>query len=284
MGLVLNGWVPFPLADRRVILADRNVVNAITRSQAARSRQEDRWVDSIPKGTEVSPLLHVLEGSKTQQQSFDQVLGELEQAILQLAHARPDLRVTPMTSAHISGLMGLWQDLREAYPRNLPFLREVWFRLSQPMNHRQRLDAENFVLDAASRAGISRSSLVVVAALSCIHSNSQTTNIENRIRRPGWAVLKPRRSFLERYAYNALMDIFHLEILLRAAAMLGEGEAVLYTCDVGLAAFWAALAPSAPRSLNDRELVAQSNDLSALYPALSGREIDGLIARLGCKA
>lgn len=132
------------------------------------------------------------------------------------------------------------------------------------------------VLAMAAEEGVRPGSLVVLALLSCVYD--QPSN--HKVFTPGRAVLKPKRSYTREDAFNALMDLWFLELLLNAAAISPDKLPVLYTRDAGLAAFWVGLNPTAPVALRSApgkvRTTATFTFQAALFPGVSVDEQERL--------
>lgn len=80
------------------------------------------------------------------------------------------------------------------------------------------------------------------------------------------------------------MDLFLLELMFNSQAMLPNMEPVLYTADVGLTAFWAALQPARsqvtelPNGMSRNTITF--NATSGLFPDLSDEEAQALVDRI----
>ena len=111
----------------------------------------------------------------------------------------------------------------------------------RPKPHTRRA-LEEKILELARANNVAVDSLLVIAVLSCIY-DTPTTKGQSRARTPGRAVIKPRPNYSDEDAYNALCDLQSLELMLQAHGLQPEAQPVIYTYDVGVAAFWAALQP-----------------------------------------
>jgi hypothetical protein len=162
------------------------------------------------------------------------------------------------------------------------FLLEVAPLLAHSEKSAARQVLEDKVFAAAQRAGLRRTELCVVAALSCIYEDPQLPG--HKVYRPGRAVLKPKPSYSAEQAHNAAADLTSLELLVNSTTMLQDYRGVFFTEDVGLVAFWSALEAREPTVPNTRPGKARTTltvTLSeALLPGLSEEQRADLAQRL----
>lgn len=154
--------------------------------------------------------------------------------------------------------------------------------VSQPVSNTKWRYVERQLLNKARDTKASQ--LATIALLSCLYDNKP--NLPRlKVNRPGRAVLKPAELGSAEGVYNAMADLSHVELMLGAIAVLPNYQPVLYTRDLGLAAFWAALAPNSPSVVPGSApgLLAPRWNLQlapTLFPALSFKECAGVVQRL----
>lgn len=282
-GLVESGWVPFPFMNGDIALVDRNVVSKIEELQTGQTRSEGMPVspqfDLSFAGQMVSPLPYVLEGNLRKLQTHGELRSSLAQATKALRRVLPEAHIPPVDSVRLHGLHGLLEDKARFQRKASPFLSELCPSVAQPAGPRQQVDVERKVLRLARKRGISSTSFVVLAVLSCLYDHV-SSDIHRKILKPGRAVLKPKKIYSEGDAYAALSDLLFLELL---ASMQAHGLAqrpVFYTHDLGLAAFWSALKP---RQFSKNGPQSATGDMTlgpALCPALNEKQCADLVARL----
>ena len=200
----------------------------------------DPHLDLLFAATKISPIPCVLEGGYRRVQSRDEVDASLASAYTTLK------KVLPLESLHyigppnIQGIYGLVDDLKQSQDKAVPFLQRICPWISEPVSPARKLKVVTDVLEAARECRIRPFSLVVCAAMSCLHDN--VPNGTNRkVTKPGRAVLKPSAKYTDKDAYGALSDLIFLELLSMMAGMLADERPVLYTHDLGLAALWSSL-------------------------------------------
>lgn len=103
-------------------------------------------------------------------------------------------------------------------------------KLKSPIRTDSREAVWKEVLIAANRHGISRFSLVVIAALSVVAVPNGKS--------PALKVPKLKANYALSDAYNALADLRALEILAHLLAIVPNRAVALWTADKNLARFW----------------------------------------------
>lgn len=174
-------------------------------------------------------------------------------------------------------------DRQVALSRTQAFLLEAIPLVAQPVSPVKRQMVERRIIALNDAHQLPKSSLVVIALLSCLYDHGVELP-KHAAARPGRAVLKPKMNYTAADAYNAFVDIQHLETLLNLKATLPDVDPVLYTRDVGLASVWTALLArevNAVKKPNGRYNITYTFDFSpAMLPAMSREEQADLAQRL----
>lgn len=289
-GLTIGGWVPPILGSGRVALLDRNMVAELrampvpAEGDAPPAVGSPGWLyrafaDSC---IEVSPAVHLMEGNMRRAPTLEEMAVEMQTLVGELKTRMPKAELHELGPVELKALHEVVVEREAVRQRETAFLTQVAPRLAEPVATAARRRVEQEVLQSAERNGLGRLSLVVLAALSCIHENS--SHGRSKVYRVGRAVLKPKKNYSEGNAYNALADLSALELLVNTASVLQDYRGVLFTQDVGLAAFWSALEVSAPTAESTgpgRVRASVTMELSeALLPSLSESERVELKERL----
>lgn len=283
-GLVDGGWLPLPWANKRVALLDRNVVIKLEQVLAARSPEKSasltRWL-GLDSET-VSPLLFALEGSKRRPPSEFEIRSELVRANKALKNLLPGTRLQEVRPHMRQALYRMVVEHAEFRARATRLLLKAAPLVAERVTPSRRLALESTLSGLAEEEGVRRGCLVFLALLSCVYDSNPAST--HRTAAPGRAVLKPGKIYTEEAAYNALSDLFFLELMFNSQTLFPEMHPVLYTADAGLAAFWTALQPCR------RELHYLSNGKSrttvtfdmhgGLFPDLSLEEVEQLSKRI----
>jgi hypothetical protein len=148
----------------------------------------------------------------------------------------------------------------------------------------RHLALEAQVLELARQENVAPTSLPVLALLSCVYDANPVLST-HRAAQPGRAVLKPKPDYDLAMAYNAMADLYFVELMVNAQAAFPHMKQVLYTGDVGIASFWTAIQPMSTELLNlpygRMRTTAKFNLGANLFPALSEDGVMALKERLG---
>jgi hypothetical protein len=236
-GLVDGGWLPLPFAYKRIALLDRNILITLEKLYKPSQTSSANLAKFLGLDTEtLSPMLFVLEGANRLPPTDFQMRSELNRAVAILSAFFPGAKIERVTTRMRKALLRMVLDHTEFRSRATRLLVQaapLVVDRAKPQN-RQKLEIE--VIRIARTEGVRIGCLTVLALLSCIYDGRDTLSV-HRAATPGRAVLKPKRNYTEEDAYNALADMFFLELmclvscdhlprrswpLFRAKAMLGD--------------------------------------------------------------
>lgn len=240
IGLVRGGWLPSALAatrDNSAVILDRNVIGTITHyleAGAPRGRKPDFLELFAGRPILISPVICALEGNGRCLPDHVDAISQLMEVGNKLRRALPDARV--LDAPEIAARLGLFIDgYREQIERGQGFLLELAPQLS-PVGKARRSAFWANVMDAADRHGVPRRSLLVLAVLSAgLMPNGSC---------PARSVLKPSPVYSGGDAFNAMLDLTALDVLIRGIANLPDHRIQLCTGDKGLALFWCGIQAS----------------------------------------
>lgn len=242
IGLVKGGWLPSAFAvthQKTTILVDRNVVTKIVgrfENGRRRGRHAPDFIDLFAdQPIRINPLLYVLEGNDRRIPTPDEAAAQLEEVERKLCSALPqaELAIGPDS---LRGALGLIEDSRASLERKQRFLRHIAPRMVSPV---ARPDVEarwNDVVLAADLYGVSRRSLVVLAALSAVAVPNGKS--------PAKRLLNFRNGYTEALAYNALADLRALELFIGCHCLFPGEPMQLCTADKPMALLWTGIQAS----------------------------------------
>ena len=289
-GLVVGGWQPPLIGNGRVALLDRNMVHRLKSlvpvpdDDSGPDPESPEWLYRLfAEGSfEVSPAAHLLEGRSKRQPTLEEMTLEMQSLVAELKSRLPNARLHELGQAELAALHAILLERQGLTEKKTTFLLEVAPLLAHSEKPAARPALEDKVVAAAQRAGLRRTELCVVAALSCIYEDPQLPR--HKVYRPGRAVLKPKPIYSEEQAHNAAADLTSLELLVNSTAMLKDYRGVFFTEDVGLVAFWSALEAREPTVASTRPGISRTTltvTLSqALLPSLSKQQRADLAQRL----
>ncbi len=240
IGLVRGGWLPSAMAatrDDSAVILDRCVIDEIVHhleNGMPRGRKPDFLELFAGRPILLSPALCALESNTRSLPDHATATIQLKEVGEKLRRALPDARI--LDTAEIATKLDVLVDgCREPIERGQRFLLELAPRLS-PISRTKRGEFWEKVLGAADRHGVARRSLPVLAVLSA--------GLMPNGKGPARKVLKPSLNYDAGDAYNAMLDLTALDLLIRGICFLPERRIQLCTRDHGLAKFWCAIQAS----------------------------------------
>ncbi|WP_338687783.1 hypothetical protein V5279_22620 [Bradyrhizobium sp. 26S5] len=240
IGLVKGGWLPpaFAATNSSTILIDRNIVSQIVgrfdRGKAVGADPDflDLFADQPVK---INPLLFAMEGNTRAIPTAEQVRDQLDEVITKLRTALPSAKLV-VGPGSLQGALGLIEDTRAGITRKQQFLMRLAPSLATPVSRADMPARRDEVFATADQCGVSRSSLVVLAALSAAFFGNGVS--------PAKRLLKFKAGYREEDAYNALVDLRSLEMLIYLFAFFPDESTMLCTADRNLALFWTGIRAS----------------------------------------
>lgn len=288
-GLVDGGWLPLPFAHKQIALLDRNVIIALEKLLSSRSvplatAPLANLTSFLGLDTQtLSPMLFALEGARRRPPTDFQMRTELSRAAATLRSFFPGSKIEPITTRKRKALLRMVLDHTEFRSRATRLLVQAAPLVAERVKpgNRQKLELE--VLRIARAEGVRVECITVLALISCIYDAPGAFST-HRAATPGRAVLKPKREYTEEDAYNALADMFFLEIMLHTFELFPHAQPVLYTRDLGITALWTAIQPTLRRmtkvGLRRSETTVTFPLTNGLFPSLSHAELQELKGRL----
>lgn len=287
-GLVEGGWLPLPWAHRRTAWVDRNVVINLEKFKDDVEREfapgDRAWLTKWLglDVDEVSPILFALEGATRRPPTDFEMRAELGRADKVLRKTLPGAKVQKVNCDQRRALHRMNLEHAEYRGREMRVLVRAAPLVMNNVKAGQRRALEAEVLAIAQQEGV-RVGLTVLALLSCVYDANPGLS-GHLSARPGRAVVKPREGYDLGDAYNTVSDLYFIELLVNAHKLFPAMEQVLYTGDIGIASFWAALQPltTTIAHLPNGKVrpTVNFNIGSSLFPALSSDELVDLAQRL----
>ena len=267
IGLIRGGWLPSALAAHRAsttLLVDRNVVTEIVSrfEGGAKKARDPDFVDMFAdEPVRINPLLYALEGNARAIPGAELVAAQLAEVIAKLEKALPKARLV-IGPESLNGVLGLIEDTRAGMGKRERFLMALAPYLKDAVSGRLAEQRWKEVLEAADSCGVSRNSLVVLAALSSVAVPGGAS--------PAKALLKFKDGYAASEAYNALADLRSLEILINLFALFPDEIIQLCTADKNLGLLWTGIRASGFR----REGDSTTFEMDPVEGLLPGKWVD----------
>jgi hypothetical protein len=274
LALVNGGWLPSGLAldDEILLLPDRCTVAAI-RSRFVGGARKDGLKDDFlefarGKRLRINPMLYAMEGKSGRLNPTESELSELfDRAAEKILEALPNAVVFPEKVHVMRGAMGLLNDMADGFAARQRFLVKAAPLIATPVRHANLQRVWFQLMDLRERYGVPKASMLVCALLSASAARPAMN--------PAQALLKPRRNYTDKNAFNALADLRALDLLIAAGADSPEQRVALLTEDRALALYWTGLQINSLRR-DGSNIHYAINPHRALFGRLSEQEQSNL--------
>lgn len=269
IGLVKGGWLPAGLDFREdtIYLPDRCTISELKGHFHNGARKADRgdFMDLFEgRRIRINPLLSALEGNVRANPSSEVIERSFEEACIKIKAALPMAELVPENAGGFRGVVGIAHDTHARMSLEQDFLLHLAPKLHAPVGKKRKIRCWHEILTLADSLGISRVSLVVVAALSA-------TSVPHG-KSPAKRVLKLTEHYSTEDAYNALADLRALEILMCLFALFPQQPLMLCTSDKNLALLWAGIRAS-DFVWSGNSLKVRLSPVEGLFPDVSLDEL-----------
>lgn len=238
--LEMGGFLPLCFTGANILLFDRNTVsNAlnIARQGGHRDNRANSWwlgfIDN-PRYT-VNPAFAALEGAHARLPTFDEFCEEFERCNAALKAALPNAAKVEFSDRAYRGSYALLEEVTANYMHEVQFLRSAAPLISTRTARQELQVIEERLFQLSRECGLSDITLSLVACLSVLYESPSSGRAA-----PGRRIIKPKRTYADSDAHNALMDLYALQVLIQGTAKLSTRVA-LCSSDKGLLEFWCAL-------------------------------------------
>jgi len=246
VALVNGGWLPsgIMLDEDVLLLPDRCTVGAI-RSRffggVRKEGQKDDFLDfALGKRLRINPMLYAMEGSSGLHHPNAAELSSLfDRAAEKILQALPLATIFPEKANAMQGAVALLEAAANSFAARQRLLIKAAPLVASPIPLTRLRHVWDELLNLSDHYGVARSSLLVCALISSTAA-SQGNN-------PALALLKPRKNYSDKHAFNALADLRALDLLIAASTDFPKIKVALLTEDRALAQYWAGLQVHSPR-------------------------------------
>lgn len=233
--IVAGGWIPCTFIKTNTILyADRNIISEIIRRYENGNKKLKEDFDSFDsiflanKNIMLDISLFVIEGNQQQLPTNEMIDEQINTVLNDLKVALPNLEVAKYPTGN-----NYYYDLKDkAEPKirkRIEFLQKVTPTINRQFTVKTREQAINIVLDTAKQMQL-RIDLVVILALLRVSMKDKKSAAQ--------LLLKDSQNYTEQKAYNAVMDLFALELLFNTHfEHLNNFNIAFITRDKGLSLF-----------------------------------------------
>lgn len=273
-GITVHGIQSILLTTESLHLIDKNVASKLRGPSTKLSESDRYWLSVLnSEGRRVNPILCALEGMKTRVPTTAEFRLELDRVAHELRQSLPNVEVINHPEHLTDSLYALVDNFASRYALEQKFLLETVHLIAEKASDAECRRRNESVVALAKDLGIATKSLVPIAVLSCLNDDKHGNAVS-----PGRGVIKPKQSYGDKNAHNAISDLRALEILIASNAH-GFGSPVLCTGDKPLARFWEALNFHGSRA-NDGSVKFNFDLTPKLMPRLSEPERERLAKQL----
>jgi len=242
--LVEGGWLPLPFANPSIFLVDRNVISVLSKfsQETHRTDFEDTkwWVNFIQHSSFViNPILYAFEGDKQRLPSLNEFIDSFEEASLKIAKQFPHSKLIRYTEQTYRDVYKIVSGFADRTDREINFLMKTVNKIINRVADSNLPEIRSEIIHDADKYKLLKKSLLVFAVLSCLYEKKDGSGFLATRK-----IIKPKKKYTEKDAYNAIADIRLIECFIATFALIQLKDIkpfALCTCDKSLAAFWCAL-------------------------------------------
>jgi hypothetical protein len=240
--LIRGGWVPMPFVIPPRFLVDRNVVISlrhIREGKTVANAESFQWWTLFFEhaGALFNPLPYAYEAGFRRKPTMAEFAAAYDEGATELAGAFPACEVVKFTDVNYRAAYCQLEAFDQRATREVAFLQSACPLVTHRVSRRNEWAIADEIACIADLQQVNRASLPCLAIMSCLFeaTDGKTPAIGRR-------VIKPKLSYSDDDAFNALSDLRHMEIAAAGQAYFNEGAFSLCTCDRPLALLWSALA------------------------------------------
>lgn len=238
--LVRGGWLPMPFAIPARFLVDRNVVISLRKIRegkvVANAQALQWWTNFFAQGVGVfNPLPYAYEAGYRRKPTMAEFVSAFDEGVSELRDALPKSHVVKFEDTHYRAAYAQLEAFDERNEREIKFLQAVCPIVVQRVPRRAEAEVAETIVRTADEYEVNRASLVSLAVLSCLYED-----VHGRTPAIGRRILKPKTTYSEADAFNALSDFRHIEVAVAGQAFFKHEAFSLCTCDRPMALLWCA--------------------------------------------
>lgn len=255
-GLVEGGWLPVPFMQAGVLLLDSCVAGKFADTGPPNNEKSDAHLLDIST-KQICPLLAAFEGGLRKVPTFHDFSTRSKVLTRKLKTGLPSCEVTSLAEVDLRAMYSFLVEQRRNYPDHTEFLTQAFPLMAHRVadSHLSGMDAELQAL--AAKYHVPQKSFLFLLALDCLYDEG---TVLKPLQRPGRLVLKPKKVHSDGNLYNALFDVYQMEVLCVMLAIKATQRAAACTKDHGLAQAWAMLRPRGMRWKDDQITFEVSRD------------------------
>lgn len=274
--LVKGGWLPLIYTfSKGNIIADRNIISEIkarfSNGEVSQGRRCDDFIDYM-SNENCSCIIHTisyaLESNQRKLPSVEKIQEQHRAAIDTISKSLPHIKTWPEFDSDLRCLTELIDKFREYFNEGVKLLTKLAPLVVSSPSRGNRVGKWRGMAQIALSENVSTYHIAFLACLSASTAN-QSFN-------PARKLIKPKDSYTEDDAYNAMYDLFLIMLSNVLQTQGPEHKVALVTRDKNLALFWMGLT-FADSSIPGQQVIG----LHELLLPVSSEELDELTSILG---
>ncbi len=237
--LSTDGWVPLPFVGKSIILADRNIIDGIKKMQIEHKKdafQNMEWWMNISKYSDITinSMPYAYEGNHRKFPSFEKFCTSFNEAVdIIKAH---NMKAVEYEADNYKAAYDIVEKLKPEIEKEIDFLLTVAPMVANQHNDKVTQEIQAKIDNIVNESHLSTTSLAYILVLGCLYENKGSLG-----RLHARKVLKPKLNYTREQAYNTIMDLLHLKMLLLSCKLPNKDKTFFCTADFHLAAFWIGL-------------------------------------------
>lgn len=239
--LVQGGWLPLPFAIPSRFLVHRNVVillRKIHEGKVSANAESLRWWTKFFSNDSAifNPLPFTFEAGFRRKPTMVEFVSAYDEGATELLRALPNCHIVKFADTNYRLAYAQLEAFDARYEREVRFLQATCPLVTYRNSRSTEREVATTIVRTADQFQLYRSSLIVLAVLSCLYEDVHGTPPSI-----GRKVLKPKTVYTEADAFNAISDLRHMEIAAAGQTYFQHEAFALCTCDRPLALLWSAL-------------------------------------------
>lgn len=232
--IVMGGWIPCSfVSNNTLLLSDRNVVSEIIRrynNGLKKVTEELDSFDNIFLNTNIildlSPFL--IEGNQQILPTNEQMDIQYNTVYHELKLALPKLHIATYQNSYYHQIKNKLSPIIE---KRIIFLKKIAPKINKQFTNKTKEKAVKLVFEIAEEMKLEKNDLVILLALLRIVINGN--------KNPAQLVLKDSQNYSEENAYNAVLDLVTIELLVNYHSFYDDNiyKKAFITRDKGLSLF-----------------------------------------------
>ena len=235
--LTFGGWLPLSFVDNSIVLVDKNIIEHmrnLNNNPSNKELQSQAWWMEMSQSSDIvlNPLLYAFEDHRMKLPSYMEFRQSFKDASAIIATYSDRLRLIKFNDESFEAAYSIMQILSATINSEIKFLMQTAPLVAKQHKAQEFPMIEQKINQCAKNNKLPENSLTYLLVMGCLYENGTHAR----------KVLKPNELYTDKHAYNAIMDLTHLKVLI-LSQRLPEEKMFFCTDDYHLAALWLSLSP-----------------------------------------